>query len=231
MDGRIVNAADPGQPTRSSSAARPMATVLFMDLVMFTSLTDIHGDAGAADAAATLEAISKESLGEGSRLVNMAGDGALIAAESPTEGLRTAKAIVERLHEVDSGLDARGGLDHGPVVARRGDLFGSTVNRASRLAEIPAPGQLAMTRAVAEVARDVELAVTPLGFMELKGFHEPVEVFGADPCRHDGDWIIDPVCGMRLRAEDAVVVTSTGSGEVGFCSQRCAELFATTGST
>jgi YHS domain-containing protein len=46
-------------------------------------------------------------------------------------------------------------------------------------------------------------------------------VFRIDPCRHDEAWVIDPVCGMRLREVDAL----SPLGRVGFCSTRCQALF------
>ena len=82
-----------------------------------------------------------------------------------------------------------------------------------------------MTRQVALSAGEVDLAVTPRGCVELRGFREPVEVFELDPCRHDGEWLTDPVCGMRLRAGDAIAPLRETREPIGFCSQRCAELF------
>lgn len=200
-------------------------TVLFVDLARFTSLTDIHGDVTAADAATSLKEVSQASLFEEARLVKSVGDGVLITAASPAAGLRCASAIIEGLHDLGTGLDARGGLDHGSIVVRNGDVFGSTVNLAARVAELPAAGGLAMTRPVAEAAGEVDLAVTPIGKMDLKGFRTPIEVFEVDPCIHGDDWLVDPVCGMRVRAEDAIDTRMTKAGSVGFCSQRCADLY------
>lgn len=213
-------AVDPG-----GSDADGVVTVLFLDLVRYTSLTEIHGDSIAADAASAMEEVARDSMRASSRLVKTVGDGVLVTADSPGLGLLSASFIVEGLHELGKGLDARGGLAHGPLVQRNGDVFGTTVNLAARLAEYPEAGRLAMTRPVAEAAGEANLGVSPRGLRSLKGFRSPVEVFVTDPCVHEGEWITDPVCGMRLRAEDAVARTTTPDGSVGFCSQRCARLF------
>lgn len=200
-------------------------SVVFVDLVRFTALTDIHGDTTAADAASALDEVTTAALGAGGRLVKSVGDGVLLVARSPAAGLRLAGAIIEGLHDLDVGLDARGGVHHGSVIRRNGDVLGATVNLAARLAELPPPGWLAVTRQVALSAGEVDLAVTPRGCVELRGFREPVEVFELDPCRHDGEWLTDPVCGMRLRAGDAIAPLHETGEPIGFCSQRCAELF------
>lgn len=224
-EGRATNEPERTAALPGSSDGDDVATVLFLDLVRYTSLTEVHGDLVAADAASAMERLARDSMRAGTRVVKSVGDGVLICAQSPALGLLCGSSIVEGLHELGTGLDARGGLDHGPVVVRDGDVFGSTVNVAARLAELPDAGRLAMKRQVAEAAGDVDLAVRPRGLQRLKGFRAPLEVFETDPCVHEGEWNTDPVCGMRLLAADAVAPISTPAGTVGFCSQRCADLF------
>ena len=213
--------ADPDSGTMGELA------IAFIDLVRFTALTEIHGDVTAADAAGVLGEVTRTALGPDDRLVKSVGDGVLVAGPEPATGLRLAGAIIEGLHDLDAGLDARGGLHHGPVVTRDNDVFGATVNLAARLAGLPPPGRLAVSRQIALSAGDVDLAITPRGLIELRGLREPVEVFEVDPCRHGGEWLTDPVCGMRLRATDAIPPLSSTGEPVGFCSRRCAELYAT----
>lgn len=205
-----------------STATR--ATVVFLDLVRFTSLTDIHGDVTAADAADSLAGTVRESLADGPRLLKLLGDGALVVAERAADGLRTAARVVERLHDSSTGLDVRGGLHHGDVVWRHDDVFGSAVNLSARLAALADAGTLVMTRAVAEQGAGLGLDATPLGERTIRGLRAPVELFRIDPCRHDDDWVSDPICGMRLRRVDAI----SPVGRLGFCSRRCEDLFRST---
>jgi YHS domain-containing protein len=53
-----------------------------------------------------------------------------------------------------------------------------------------------------------------------------VELFEIDPCEHDGGWITDPVCGMRVPAEQASERRVHDGREIAFCSARCAEIFS-----
>jgi class 3 adenylate cyclase len=63
----------------------------------------------------------------------------------------------------------------GPVVPRDGDYFGAVVNLAARLVADAPPGQVLVTRAVADELADGDL--TPLVTRRVRGFDEPVEVF------------------------------------------------------
>jgi class 3 adenylate cyclase/YHS domain-containing protein len=200
------------------------ATIVFLDLVRFTSLTDVHGDVAGADAAGDLAAATIASLVSGVRLVKTLGDGVLMCAADSASALRVASAVVERIHGLGRGLDLRGGADHGPVVERDGDVFGTTVNVAARAAGLTSPGSLAATRAVALEAGAVGLVAEPLGEVDISGFAQSIELFEIDLCAHDGAWITDPVCGMRLDP-DHVTEWVGNDLRTGFCSADCASTY------
>lgn len=199
--------------------------MLFVDLVRFTSLTSVHGDQAAADAATTLYEITREVLGENGQLIKTLGDGVLLTTSSPEIGLRCATGIIEQLHDRSTGLDARCGADHGTVVTQSGDVFGSSVNLAARAATRADPATIAATRIVALTAGSLGLSVAPLGPQTLKGFLDPVELFQIDPCEHPARTATDPVCGMRLTYDQAIDPQPLDGNTIGFCSTRCAEIY------
>lgn len=209
----------------SPTSANDGLAVLFIDLVRFTALTEIHGDLAGANAASALVAVADAHLDGQTRLVKTLGDGLLLTTPTPVLALRTAAAVVEGLHDLNSGFDARVGAHHGPVVERDGDVFGTTVNLASRVSSLAAPGRIVATRHVAEAVVDLDLAAAPLGEQRVRGFLDPVELFEIDPCDHDGQWTTDPVCGMRLPTDKVIASRASGTGEFGFCSRRCAKIF------
>lgn len=200
-------------------------TVAFIDLVGFTSLTDVHGDRAALEAATRLESIAHESLEAGVEVVKMLGDGVLLVAPDPLSGLRCASRIVEQLHDARAGSDARVGLDHGAVIRHRRDVFGATVNLASRLAALADRGTMVVTRPVALFADQLPLPVVPLGVLAIRGLIDDVELFGLNPCKHSDFSVVDPVCGMRIDAAHAIGSIGVGTRDLGFCSDRCAALY------
>ena len=71
----------------------------------------------------------------------------------------------------------RTALNHGPVVRRAGDLFGSTVNIASRIAALAGPGQLLATQPIADAAAAKGIQVRDLGKMALRSVADEVALY------------------------------------------------------
>jgi class 3 adenylate cyclase len=59
--------------------------------------------------------------------------------------------LVDTMSE-EGALASHAGIHAGPVIERDLDVFGQTVNMASRIAEVAGPGEVLTSEAVAEVA-------------------------------------------------------------------------------
>ena len=118
------------------------------------------------------------------------------------------------------------GIHFGPVVQTHGDIYGTTVNVAARLAAAAAPGQTLATRALATAAETAGIPVTDLGPRILRNMNHPQVIFaiGLDSDCHCGQ--IDPVCRMRLPPQTAVTTRIDDSVQYRFCSVSCAQRFA-----
>lgn len=114
------------------------------------------------------------------------------------------------------------GLNHGPVIRRAGDLFGSTVNIAARIAALASPGQLLATQPVAEAAVTRGILVRDLGMLALRSVAGEVPLCeielapSADPA-----WI-DPVC--KMHAPYSAYRRAAPEGPR-FCSPLCEEAY------
>jgi adenylate cyclase len=53
--------------------------------------------------------------------------------------------LADAYHDDESLSEVRVGLAHGPVLSREGDLFGPTVNLASRIVNIAFPGSVVVS--------------------------------------------------------------------------------------
>ena len=198
--------------------------IAFVDLTQFTALTDIHGDFAAAEASTMLSEMALELEVADTRVVKSVGDGVLLEAATRAGGMAAVVGLIEGVHE--HGLEARAGVDYGPIVRRGADVFGRTVNLASRLSAVARPGKVAMARVMALQASRLGLPVTPLGLVDVRGFRESLELFSVDPCSHQGRWFTDPVCGMRVDEAGAATLATDDGQVFGFCSTRCADIFA-----
>jgi class 3 adenylate cyclase len=67
------------------------------------------------------------------------------------------------------------------VIERDLDVFGQTVNLASRIANAAGPGEVLASEAVAEAAGDGGFAFERLREADLKGLPEPVPLYRVTP--------------------------------------------------
>jgi adenylate cyclase len=78
---------------------------------------------------------------------------------------------------LDAGLPpAHAGINTGPIVERDGDVFGTTVNVASRIAAYARPGVLLVSAPVVDACPDLAAKVELLGDVTLKGLDEAISL-------------------------------------------------------
>ncbi len=153
--------------------------VVFVDLSGFTKLTEERGDEVAVQMATGLqrdaEAVARR---RGGRLVKLLGDGALLRFSEAKASVQAALDLVEALDPRGS-LAAHAGIHTGPVVERDLDVFGGTVNLASRIASVAARGEVLTSRAVANAVDEPSLRFERVDERRLKGISEPVTLYRA----------------------------------------------------
>jgi adenylate cyclase len=155
----------------------PLPAIVFVDLSGFTKLTEEGGDEAAVRTATALqrdaEAVARR---RGGRLVKLLGDGALLRFSEAKASVQAALDLVEAL-EPRGSLAAHAGIDTGPVVERDLDVFGGTVNLASRIASVAGGGEVLTSRAVANAVDDPSLRFEHVDQRRLKGISEPVTIY------------------------------------------------------
>jgi class 3 adenylate cyclase len=148
-----------------------------MDLSGFTRLTEERGDETAVRTAMLLQRqADATAVRHGGRLVKLLGDGAMLLFPEPAIGVDAAFDLVETMSG-EGGLVAHAGIHSGPVIERDLDVFGRTVNLASRIADVAEPGEVLASDVVAEAARDGSYWFEPLEVANLNGIPEPVPLF------------------------------------------------------
>jgi adenylate cyclase len=217
MYGRLVSSRDPES-----------GTFLFADIAGYTALTEAHGDADAAELAATFSlAISEIAAAGGAEVIKTIGDAVMVRHPVPSEAVTLGLAAA---HEVMPGHGfpaVRVGMHHGPAIAREGDWFGATVNLAARVAAMAAGGEVLVTGAVRRSAGRLEaVEFESRGEQRLRNVAVPVPLFAAVrdnrsiEARH-----LDPVCRM-LVAEGREAGSFRHCGTLyRFCSLECGRRF------
>ena len=139
----------------------------FVDLVGMTATMEFLDSEGIASLVARYEAAAYDEVARhGGRVVKMLGDGVMFTATTADAGATIAVALV--------GLAGRGGVPPawagiawGPVIRSRGDVYGPTVNRASRLCDAAPVGEVLASSEAADRVR--AMAHSPDGQRRLKG--------------------------------------------------------------
>jgi adenylate cyclase len=155
-----------GDAEQSGAVETGHLTVGFADQVGFTRLTRRLEEVELAELIERFESRSADVVAAaGGRLIKTLGDEVLFVASDPASAAEVALRLIEE-HELDETVPRlRIGLATGVVVSRRGDVFGTTVNLASRLTALARPDTVLVDPVTAEAlvdARGLHLrALTP----------------------------------------------------------------------
>jgi adenylate cyclase len=176
--GRIVTFVEAALAQRGPAGSRdeePPA-IAFVDLSSYTELTATVGDEHAAHVAASLQTLAERAVrGHRGRVVKVLGDGVMLRFAAAAEAVDAVRALMEAI--VDSGLPpAHAGIVAGPIVVRDGDVFGHTVNLASRIASHGSAGDLLIPQALLERIAAASVRWEDAGEANLKGVTNPVHL-------------------------------------------------------
>jgi len=155
--------------------------VLFADVAGSTALYEVLGDERAfalvENCLATMSVCTVENHG---RVVKTIGDAVMAVFDSADNAAAAASAMQRRVEElgptVGARLGLRIGLRFGAVVERDKDVFGDTVNLASRLCDLASKGQVVTDRETAGQLSGLHLAnLSQLFSIPVKGKEQEVE--------------------------------------------------------
>jgi adenylate cyclase len=157
---------------------RPPA-IAFVDLSGFTSMTVELGDEQAVAAAERLRELSEEAArAERGRVVKLLGDGVLLRFDDAAAALRSTLGLADAV--AGAGLPPiHAGIAAGTVIVRDGDVFGRTVNLASRIAGTAGRSEILVEEGVVIALPRGTARFEPIGRRELRGFAEPIALWRA----------------------------------------------------
>lgn len=138
-----------------SSGSEVDVTVGFADLVSYTRMSRRLPRRELSRLVQRFEGLTSDLITTGGgRVVKTVGDEVLFIAPDPMRGAVIALSISERMSTDDLIPDVRVGIAHGPVLRSLGDVYGTTVNLASRLTALAAPGTVVTDPRTARALQD-----------------------------------------------------------------------------
>ena len=207
-------------PTQSSASLS--ATVAFVDLAGFSAIADVYGDASAIAVLEIFESMVSEALSGYEPPIKWIGDEAMLSFPEPDSAIQALGALLQACRKEPRLPLTRAGLNHGPVIRRAGDLFGSTVNIAARIAALASPGQLLATQPIADAAVAKGILVRGLGKVALRSVVGEVSLYEIELAPSPDPAWIDPVCKMHAPYESYRRAVPEGPW---FCSPHCEEAY------
>jgi adenylate cyclase len=138
--------------TTAPGATALTMSVCFIDIVGYTSRSRALTE---QELVAWVEQFEDACTGlvvdHGGRVIKTLGDAVLFVCDDVVGAAEVALTATERGADPEDAFPAvRAGLAHGEVVPRLGDVFGPTVNIASRLTAVARPGTVVVDEGAAE---------------------------------------------------------------------------------
>ncbi len=191
---------DEGRQAQPTEVAGPFRTVLFTDLVGHTEMMSRLGDERGRAVLREHERITREVLKQfGGTEVKTMGDGFMASFGSVTKAVECAVALQRAFDERNTSrsarpealvgqaadgrseppepLNVRVGLNAGEPIEEDGDLFGSTVILASRIAAKADAGEILVADTVRGLCSGKGFLFADRGEFVAKGFEDPVRIY------------------------------------------------------
>lgn len=160
-------------------------TVLFSDIKDYTARSAAAPRNGAIDLVRRHRELADPVLrARRGTVVKTMGDALLVTFDSATDAalagldLQAAVAAYNATADGDA-FELRIAVATGEVIVEAADVYGDTVNLASRLQGVAAPGGVLLSAATRALVNEREVAVEPAGEYRLNGFAAPVLAFAA----------------------------------------------------
>lgn len=168
---------------RKTEKQPQIITLMFTDMVGSTDLTQTRGDAVAQEILRRHNSIVRGALAlNGGREIKHTGDGIMASFTTAAGAIEAAIAIQRQILSHNEkypnlGLNVRIGLNAGEPIAEEDDLFGATVQLASRVCGSAAPDQILCTPVVKDLSAGKAITFRGIGERKLKGFRDAVNLF------------------------------------------------------
>lgn len=161
-------------------------TVLFTDIDGFTSLTEAMGDAKAQRLVRVHNTIVRKYLRVfGGIEVKHTGDGIMACFLSAGRGVECAGAIQEAIAAYSAANPATAfevaiGINTGEPIHEEGDIYGTAVITAARVADLAEGGQVLVTDVVRQLSVGKGLHFEYFGDESVEGMRDPLRIFEFD---------------------------------------------------
>ncbi|NND15523.1 MAG: hypothetical protein HKN89_04295 [Eudoraea sp.] len=159
------------------SQTRLLATSMFVDIVGYTDMMQRDESAALTSLDKFKSNLEQEIPKFNGEIIQYFGDGCLAIFYSALEAVSCARQLQKQWQ--DQNLPVRVGLHLGDLVKKEDNVYGDSVNIASRIESMGIPGSILLSDSIRNsVKNQPDLNFQLLGSFEFKNVVEPIKVYG-----------------------------------------------------
>lgn len=157
--------------------SRQLATVMFSDMVGYSQLMDQNEEI-AITFRNRMETVLQDLIPKyDGKILQFYGDGALSIFDSTVEAIQCAGLIQEAM-QIEPAIPLRIGIHVGDIAFDEINVYGDTVNIASRIESFAVPGSVLFSEKVHDDLKNhPEIKAKALGEFELKNIRQPIRLY------------------------------------------------------
>ena len=160
-----------------SSRKRKLAAILFADIVGYTALMESNETLARQHLEKFRNTLNEQVVQHSGQVINYYGDGCLCVFDSAVDAMNCAKKV-QTIFQTQPKVPVRIGLHSGDVFFEANNVYGDSVNIASRIESLGIAGAVLFSKRIKKhIANQKEFEIKSLGEFEFKNVKEPLEVF------------------------------------------------------
>lgn len=190
--------------TGTPSSLRRLAAVMFADMTGYTALMQEDEQQAKILMDRQRKTLEKFIPVYHGKIIKYLGDGTLSIFGSAADAVKAAVAIQQELQK-EPKVQLRIGLHSGDIVVENQDIYGDTVNLASRIEALSVPGAVFLSEKVNdEIKNQQDLQTVLLGQFNLKNVKRPVGIYAVS----SGGLVVPTAAqvGVKAGAENSIAV-------------------------
>jgi class 3 adenylate cyclase/HEAT repeat protein len=184
-------------------------TVFFIDIVSYTEKSSQTDASSLMKLIQAFEEITLPTIEKfRGTLIKKMGDGLLATFKHPLNASLVALTVQKKIQEHNQykmeaeKFNVRIGLNTGLVIQKDSDIFGDTVNVASRMETSANPGDILLTQSTYDGIREY-IRCTRLGDLQVKGKTEAITTYSAEEILMDLDQILSDRQDLTAREDSS----------------------------
>ena len=156
---------------------RQLIATLFADITGYTALMQNDEQNALKSLARFKQCLEEQVSNYEGEIQQYYGDGCLAVFSSSLNAVNCARNLQQDF-STDPQVPVRIGIHLGEAVFRDNNVFGDSVNIASRIESMGVPGSVLVSKTIRDQIRNQsDLPLVPLGSFDFKNVEQPVEVF------------------------------------------------------